>query len=221
MPATQDPTQFLRPEAAPSKLSADVIARFSEIPGFFNEDDAMHFFLILEMQSNLGFTGDILEIGSFRGRSTALLAYCLKPNETLVVNDVFEQDADGHYDNKPTISDLTQNIQKINPTFNLEQLDIHSGLSTSLELSETPRFRFSHIDGGHDADTAYHDITLAAHRTIATGVISIDDYHHPDWPGVTVAADRFLSENPSTWRVLADMNRHIAKGRKLYITIIA
>ena len=49
-------------------------------------------------------------------------------------------------------------------------------------------------------------------------MIAIDDYAHPDWPGVTEAVDRFLGTHAATHRVMADLNRHVAKGRKLYIT---
>ncbi|MHC4976633.1 MAG: class I SAM-dependent methyltransferase [Planctomycetota bacterium] len=172
MPATQDPTQFLRPEATPGALYRDVIARFPDIPGFFNEDDAMHFHLVLTMQTHMGLTGDILEIGSFHGRSAALLAYCLQPNERLVINDVFNSDGDGHYDSKPTVENLTRNILVVNPELDASRLDIRSGLSTSLEITADHRFRFAHIDGAHDADTARHDITLASRHMLAHGIIT-------------------------------------------------
>ncbi|MFG0257458.1 MAG: class I SAM-dependent methyltransferase [Phycisphaerales bacterium JB043] len=216
MTATKDPTQFLRPEASPGAIYREVIAHLADIPGFFNEDDAMHFFLVLTMQTHMGLHGDMLEIGSYHGRSSALLAYCLQPSERLVVSDVFESEGDGRYTDKPTPDDLMRNILRVVPSLDPASLDIRSGLSTSLRLEPEQRFRFAHIDGAHDADTAHHDIALASRHMLAHGVIAIDDYHHPDWPGVTDAADRFLSENPD-WHPIADMNRHIAKGRKLYL----
>ena len=88
---------FLRPEAEPGSLSRDVIAHFRDIKGFFNEDDCMHFHLVLRTQSLLGFAGDILEIGSYFGRSAALLARCLQPGETLVACDAFERDTPDSY----------------------------------------------------------------------------------------------------------------------------
>lgn len=218
--ASADPTsrpEFLRSEAEPGPLSREVIARFRDIKGFFNEDDCMHFHLVLRTQSLLGFVGDVLEIGSYFGRSAALLARCLQPGETLVACDAFERETQDSYASTPSVEDLRRAIGLVNPDFDFGQLDARSCLSTELDLAPTARFRFVHIDGGHDAETAYHDIAFAAARLLPRGVIAVDDYAHPDWPGVTEAVDRFLGTHAATHHVMADLNRHVAKGRKLYI----
>jgi hypothetical protein len=48
------------------------------------------------------------------------------------------------------------------------------------------------------------------------GVIAVDDYGHRDWPGVIAGVDEFLRQRPH-FEVLADLNRHGALGRKLYL----
>lgn len=217
-PADVKPQWCFPPEnSSPSDFSIQVIAKLEDIQGFFNEDDCMHFYLILQMQSLLGMTGDIFEIGSYFGRSTALLARCLAENERLVVCDAFESDTTDHYSDRPSVSDLKGNIRALNPDFDFSRLDIHSCYSNELALSSKATFRFAHVDGGHDAETAYGDIKYTAIRLMKNGIIAVDDYEHPDWSGVTIAVDRFLSEYEKEFSVFADMNRHVAKGRKLYL----
>jgi hypothetical protein len=48
-------------------------------------------------------------------------------------------------------------------------------------------------------------------------VISVDDYAHLYYPGVTAAVDRFLAER-SDFYVLADINRITETGRKIYLS---
>lgn len=211
------PTPFPLPAAKPGFLTGDVISRFSEIKGYFNEDDCMHFYLLLRMQSELGLRGDILEIGSYFGRSTALLVYCLKPGERLVVCDSFRNPTEDHYSEKPTEQDLLDNIRKVNPSFNSGVLEIHSCLSTDLRLNPSDKFKFIHIDGGHSHEIASNDLNIAHAHVTNNGIIAVDDYEHEDWPGVTTAVNAFMLENKRDYEVLADMNRHIAKGRKLYL----
>lgn len=105
----------------------------------------------------------------------------------------------------------------LNPEYNFSQLEVYSCLSTELSLDKRKRFRFAHIDGGHDEKTVYHDITYAADRMIEKGIIAIDDYKHVDWPGVTLGVEKFLAYKGKEFEVFADMNRHAAKGRKLYL----
>lgn len=201
----------------PSTFSEDIIKKLDNINGYFNEDDCMHFYLILQMQKAFNIAGDILEIGSYFGRSTALLAHFVDKSEHLVVCDAFENETTDTYANRPTVNNLKQSIQTINPDFDFSKLVIHACLSNELSLPDLPAFRFAHIDGGHDAETAYGDLQFTASRLLANGIIAIDDYQHPDWPGVTLGVERFLSNRKKEFVVLADMNRHRAKGRKLYL----
>jgi predicted O-methyltransferase YrrM len=211
------PTVFPPSEAIPSDLSKNVITKLGSVNGYFNEDDCMHFYLVLQMQKMHGMTGNIFEIGSYFGRSTGLLALCLAKNERLVVCDAFESDTKDQYADRPSISDLKESIRTIVDDFDFSQLDVHSCYSADLSLPDESTFRFAHIDGGHDEETAYNDICYAATRMKVNGIIAVDDYEHPNWPGVTIAVNRFLAEHHREFQVIADMNRHVAKGRKIYL----
>jgi predicted O-methyltransferase YrrM len=187
-----------------------------DVPGWFNVDDCGHFHLILSMQSNLGLRGDVLEIGSYHGRSTAVMAACLQPGERIVVCDAFEAETDDPYSDRPSPEKLLANIAKVNPGLDTSRIVIHKCYSNDLKLGAEERFRFVHVDGGHALEQALFDLNLCKPHVVPQGIIALDDNAHPGYPGVEEAARRFLQEN-SDIRVLADLNRHGAMGRKLYL----
>ena len=201
-------------EAGP--LITDMFERVKDIPGWFNVDDCGHFFLVLSYQNAMGIGGDLLEIGSYHGRSTAIMARCLKTSEKIVVCDAFTSETDDVYANKPTPEKLRANVKGLSPGLSEDRVVIHKCLSNDLELDDGENFRFTHIDGGHSAEQAYQDLKKCGLHTQQNGIIVMDDYHNKDWLGVTEGTDRFLAENPG-FSILADLNRHGALGRKLYL----
>ena len=194
----------------------EVFDQIKTIPGWFTIDDCAHFYLALSMQSAYGIRGDLFEIGSYHGRSTALMAYCLQPGETIVICDAFEGDTTDSYQDKPTPRQLTDNLLRVSPDLDLECVDIHACLSSEVSFAETVRFRFVHIDGGHDRETALGDLILSSRHLLPGGIIVMDDYQNEQWPGVTLAVDEFLAAHKE-FVVLADLNRHGAIGRKIYL----
>ena len=201
-------------EAGP--LIIDVFNRIKDIPGWFNVDDCGHFFLVLSYQSAMGVKGDLLEIGSYHGRSTVLMAKCLQPGERIVVCDAFESNTDDYYPTKPSPAGLISNIKRLNQELEEDRIVIHKCLSNDLHLNNDENFRFIHIDGGHSAEQAYFDLNLCSKRLAPHGIIVMDDYYNKLWPGVTQGTDKFLNDS-DTLSILADLNRHGAFGRKLYL----
>ena len=192
--------------------------KLRDIPGFFNFDDAFHFSFILNLQSLYEIEGDMLEVGSFHGRSAALMSVCLKPSERLHVCDSFGEETEDQrrYYNKPTPQDLLKNIMSINNKILRSQIVIHNCLSDNIKLDENIKFRFIHLDGGHSAEQIRRDLAMAKKHILPKGIISIDDYGHPGLPEVQQGVDQFLNDNQDM-RILMDANRHGADGRKLYI----
>lgn len=202
----------------PGALIRDIYGKISDVPGWFNVDDAAHFHLILEMQSAMNLRGDLFEIGSYHGRSTALMARSLRDGERLVICDAFELDIDDGYTNvhPPSPELVIANVQRANPGLDPARIEIHPCLSNDLKLDPAQRFRFVHIDGGHSAEQVHFDLSLVEPHVLDGAVIAVDDYGHADWPGVTEGVDRHLRERPR-FTVLADLNRHGDQGRKLYL----
>lgn len=208
-------TTFAR-DARPG-ATASTFTAIKRVPGWFTYDDAAHFTLVLNTQLISGMQGDILEIGPYHGRSTIVLAECLRPGETLVVCDPFQQ-GEVYVADPPSPEALRQNIRRAVPHFDQSQLEVHEAYSTDLVLPPDSRFRFVHVDGSHEREDVIADLRLARRHLLPGGVIVIDDYDHPDWPGVTTAVRDFLSEAPELMTV-ADLNRHSESGRKLYLAL--
>jgi hypothetical protein len=202
--------------AEPGPLVTEVFDHIRRMPGWFNIDDCTHFYLVLRMQSLLGITGDLFEIGSYHGRSTALMCACLQDGESMIVCDAFEADTEDRYAAKPSPANLLDNIRRVSPRLDATRIVIHQCLSDDVVLDAAQRFRFAHVDGGHSAEQVGHDLALCSRHLLPGGVIVVDDYHHADWPGVTAGVDLFLSGD-SGLQPLADLNRHGAAGRKLYL----
>lgn len=200
----------------PGPIIRDIYGPLSDVPGWFNVDDCGHFSLILSYQKFTGIRGDILEIGSYHGRSSAMLASCLAEDEKIVICDAFEADTEDPYSNRPTPDKLIRNILRVNKNLREDRIVIHKCLSNDLRLSNDEKFRFIHIDGGHAAEQVFSDLALCAPHLVPGGVIAVDDYGHPKWPGVKDGTDEFLASRDGLY-IFADLNRHGALGRKVYL----
>lgn len=188
--------------------------RLSRIPGYFTYEDATHFELILRMQRANGVKGDALEIGSYFGRSAALIRSVLEPGEQLTIIDPFEGETVYRYHMPPTRNTVEQNILLASPG-SAGGLEFIESFSTDVVLPEERRFRFVHIDGSHEHADVISDLRLGFRDLVPGGVIAVDDFEHPDWPGVTSAAREFLP-HPELLQV-GDFNRQSEAGRKLYL----
>jgi len=194
----------------------DIFLRIREIPGWFTLDDCAHFAMALGMQRAFGIKGDILEIGCYHGRSTAVLGSFLDKGERLHVCDIFEGGDKDVYGECPTPETVVANIQKVTPGLKSEALKVIKGDSSKLRLFPGDRFRFVHVDGGHSYKVCLSDLRVCVDHVVDGGIIVVDDYMHPDWQEVTSAVDDFMAQRKDL-QVVADLNRAHAIGRKLYL----
>jgi len=194
----------------------ELYLRVEKIQGFFNYDDAQHFQLLLRMQSMMGVKGDLMEIGAWKGRSSSFITFFMQPEEKLLIVDVFSNPAKDVYPDYPTVADVRENIARVNKNVDFSQLVFLESDGLNFELPDDIKLRFVHIDGGHSFDECYQDLMNITPRVISNGIVVIDDYDHPDWPAVKPATDMWLAENKK-FRILGDLNRNVAKGKKIYL----
>lgn len=74
------------------------------------------------------------------------------------------------------------------------------------------RFRLFSIDGGHTVVHVLNDLRLAERIMIPGGVVIVDDYMHPKWPGVTEGLHIYCANRASSLIPFAYGNR------KMYLT---
>ena len=118
----------------PGPLINNIFIKLCKIRGFFNIDDLSHFHIIFSMQSVFGIKGDMLEIGSYHGRSTAAIAGYLRNGEKLHVCDTFLLDAEDYYDDKPSPKTLLENVLSVHNNCTEEKIVIYECLSSDLQL---------------------------------------------------------------------------------------
>lgn len=202
-----------RPGARPSP-TVEAFRRIGHIPGYFTYEDATHFELILRTQSATGVSGDVLEIGAFFGRSAAVLVGLLAEGERLVLIDPFETEVAYNYETPPSRAAVERHIRDANPNYRPEQVEFVEQYSTAVTFPADRKFRFIHIDGSHEHADVLADLELAAGHVVEGGVIAMDDFEHPDWPGVTSAANQFFPREGFVR--IGDFSRQSEAGRKLY-----
>jgi hypothetical protein len=173
----------------------DELERYSysmeRIPGWFANADLQLFKITTDVQHSLGIRGDVLEIGTYFGRSGILLGYLVDDDEQLVICDLFDlppastvgqDELAGFSGPQPTQADFEANF-----------LRFHSKLPTILRQPSTQlptplppdaKFRFIHIDGSHVYSEVKDDIARALELIGPGGVIVFDDFSSSHLPGV-------------------------------------
>jgi predicted O-methyltransferase YrrM len=133
----------------------------------------------------------ILEIGSYKGRSTRALAdntdgkvFALDPWESVYYND------DGSLSgiNPQVFPEFYQNLKDHIIDGKVIPIKQHS-------KDFVPAFRYDliFIDGDHRYDSVKTDIFLAYRCINLHGIISGHDYNHSDWPGVRKVVNELFS----------------------------
>lgn len=185
-------------------------AQIDTVRGWFYHPDVTLFGALLAVQLGGFVTGDLLEIGTYRGKSAILLGYGLRPDEQLVVCDLFGR-VMGHthiLQRQKAYADLEQAQFLANwDRWHQRRPEVHACESGDLDL-DGRRFRFVHIDGCHSYQCVAKDVALAAQHAAEGAVIACDDYRTVQVPGVAAAV----------WQAVGDglLYPFAATGMKLY-----
>lgn len=147
---------------------------------------------ILELQNQLDFNGDILEIGSYHGKSSVLLGSCLKSDEKIILCDVFEnaEEEKNKIENDHSYIELHSDFLVSNlAKFGIKNYKLVIKNSSTLNLSDFPQnIRFIHVDGSHLYENVKHDLDLACEIVSREyGVIALDDFRSQHTIGVQIA----------------------------------
>ncbi|MFD5087861.1 class I SAM-dependent methyltransferase [Kitasatospora sp. NPDC058406] len=164
------------------------------IPGWFFRLDQEAFRHLLAAQSTAGRTGDILELGTYLGRSAVLLGDHLRPGERLTVCDLFDSEA-GDADNAAEMT-MSYRTSLTRAAFEANYLAFHPRLP---EIVQAPTSvladgripadscRFVHVDASHLYEHVAGDIEVARAALAEDGLVVLDDYRSEHTPGVSAA----------------------------------
>lgn len=140
---------------------------------------------------------EIVELGVFQGRTALIMAWGAKQGNGAHVTAIDPWDLEGNvYD--PPFTDPGSKawaVYRINELGYQDRIELVQGFSHEVgeDWSGKP-VGLLFVDGDHTHEGARLDIEAWAKHLAPGAVIAVDDYHHPDWPGVAEAVDELVAE---------------------------
>jgi predicted O-methyltransferase YrrM len=177
---------------------------FGRIHGAFTMDAALLFFAYQNV--NDAPRGSVVEIGVHHGLSAIAVAALSTRTGTMVAIDTFGAAADTTASGGMSSDERTLVLNMRRFYADTEWLRIVSADSRTLsaaDLATEPPVSFFHIDGGHSPEETLHDLSLAASTTATGGLVALDDYFNPSFPGVSEGTVRYLIDHPGALTPLA------------------
>lgn len=163
----------------------------NSIDGWFSPASHAFFDIFLNYQKNNNVSGNLGEIGVWKGKSSSVLCKHLVSEEHAFLIDPF-------LDEKK--EDVLRHIDRVCNKIpdNVHLLNYYSEkISKSRLLSEYyATFRFFHIDGCHTGENVYCDMGFANRLLDDRGILVVDDYFNYSYPQITEALYSYLIHNP-------------------------
>lgn len=139
----------------------------------------------------------IVELGVFQARTALLMAWGASQGNHAHVWGIDAWDLEGNTYAPPFTDPGTRNWAY----YNVMSHGFNSGITLIHDFSENvardwsgPGIGLLFIDADHSKEGALKDIRLWAPHLAEGAVIAVDDYGHPDWPGVAEAVDELVAE---------------------------
>lgn len=149
---------------------------------------------LIQRQSALGISGDVVEIGTFEGRFFIAMALGLAADEKALGIDVFDWPDAGVLDRFLANCETHRLLRD-----RFTAWKANSSLISVAELRDTlanSKPRFFHIDGDHSYQSLSNDLALADALLHPQGIICIDDMLHPGYPMLVTAVLDYLNRAP-------------------------
>lgn len=168
-------------------------AGFPNVQGWVNAD--LHEFVahLGAVQATLEVKGNVAEIGVYHGKFFIALSCLLDASAKAVCIDVFDDQSknlDGA--GEGNLSILKENVARYGRSdIAYEFIKADSIAMTPADklklMTDHGPFRLFSVDGCHTTEHTHNDLLTAQDAISPSGVIILDDYMQPHWPGVTEA----------------------------------
>ncbi len=133
----------------------------------------------------------ILEIGSWEGRSAVWFLESF-PESKIVCVDTF-QGSPEHHDADLDVAGTKGRFMNNTKRFG-NRVVIRQGHSSEMLFGLEPNsFDLAYVDGSHTELDTMTDLVMSFNLLKAGGVMLIDDYDQPAFPGVRLAVDKFAA----------------------------
>ena len=178
----------------PSDFLARYLDSFARVPGWFSPDAYLLITAYNQLLADYGLAGDVLEIGVHHGLSAIGMAALRGEEGRFIAVDPFPAP-----DMRPR---FLENLSSFYEDLSfLTTIEAPSASVRPRDLGS--RFTLCHVDGWHGERETYADLELSAAILRPGGLVALDDYFNPVFPGVGEAAVRFNIEHPGTFRPVA------------------
>jgi hypothetical protein len=155
--------------------------------------------LIDTVQREAGIGGQIAEIGVYHGKLLLALAHLANTGDKVTAIDVFE-DQDRNIDGAGvgSLERLQENLRLYGPPdrdyafIKADSIAMTAHDKDRLVSARGP-FRLFSVDGCHTAEHTCTDLLTAQDGLAPGGVVILDDFYQPHWPGVTEAVSLLYS----------------------------
>lgn len=177
-------------------MSVNKWEEIDKIKGWFLPQAAELFFQSDRIQKKHDIKGDIMEIGTYHGKSACLLGQFLRTEEEFYAVDTFNGYTEGE--------SFQHVFEKYYQDIVGRPVDTILADKSS-ELHNQPmekKYRIWHIDGYHSYEETLGDMILGDKWTIDKGLMIIDDFLNQDWLGVNQAVNEFMRTHPE-WSIVA------------------
>jgi hypothetical protein len=164
---------------------------FNEVQGWVNPNLLECMTLLGDLQHTHKITGNVAEIGVYHGRFLIALSHMGASKAVCI--DVFDDqsknlDGAGEGD----LSTLKQNISRYGSRdTSYEFIKVDSIALTATDklkiMTNLGPFKLFSVDGCHTLEHTHADLLTAQEMLCPGGVVILDDYMQPHWPGVTEA----------------------------------
>jgi hypothetical protein len=168
--------QVLAPERIVDRVFAHSSKIAACIEGMLSEFSIAAMDSLLAFQTERGIKGDMVELGVFRGKSAAVLAGRLSPDETLHLYDIAD------YFDRPALAQTGARLS----------YNVGSTLALSKRRFSKHSIRFCHVDASHMFDPTIHEIALADFMLAPDGILCLDDYTNLNYSQILAATFKYL-----------------------------
>lgn len=159
---------------------------------------------LIRRQTELGITGDLVEIGTFEGRFFIAMALGLAPGEKAVGIDRFDWPNAG-VEGRFLANCAAHGIARDRfVSWKADSREIPAA-ALAEKLGRKP-IRFAHVDSHHSRECLTNDLELVTPVLHRDGVICLDDMLHPGYPMMASAVFDYFTRHPDM-RLLGVIDR--------------
>lgn len=175
----------------PAQYVHDFFEKHANVKGYYAVESAalVEFFFECIDEHPQFFSGDILEIGTYEGRSARHLAMHVRPGETLHLCDPYDR-----------FPEVVREVQEVcaGHVHGIHGFSWQIGPADIADRS----VRLAYIDGEHGYRSLLNDMAIADRVLRPEGIAILDDFMNPEFMGVTIGAIEWMTLNPGKLQIL-------------------